>query len=299
MHNEKISYFKRTLVMLMAVMLVFTYMPTMAWADPSGESTDADAVAIAAVTLSGDTADLVIGDTATMTAPEAGEGEIVTWTSSDSDVATVENGTVTAVAVGTATITATVKKNKSETCTVTVWGTCGAATNKDGERSVQWTLGSNGTLTVKGTGAMTDYDGTSQPWKANKEKIEKVVVEEGVTTIGNYAFYQCTNLDKIEFATTITSIGQSAFGKAKLSQELVVPGTIKSLGASAFAECTELTNITLAAGEGISYGNFLFSKCKKLKTVSLPDTMTSIPNGMFQYCSSIDGLVIPNKISAF
>ncbi|GEM_PF-1140152 len=100
------------------------------------------------------------------------------------------------------------------------------------------------TLTISGTGAMTDYDDPSErPWNSYVEEIETVIIEDGVTGIGNYAFLGCTGL------TTVT-----------------IPASVKSIGDSAFNYCTGLTTITI--GSGVTYIGFdAFFDCTKVEIV--------------------------------
>ena len=75
--------------------------------------------------------------------------------------------------------------------------------------SVSWVLDAEGTLTIEGTGAMEDY--YSSPWNSNKNAITKVVIEDGVTNVGNDAFVGCSSLTSINIPNSVTSIGDSAF----------------------------------------------------------------------------------------
>ena len=190
----------------------------------------------------------------------------------------------------------------------TAWAEGTAASGVDG--NIAWSLDSEGILTISKAETETENDGsmknyedsgdTMAPWlQTQQANIKKVVLTEGVKSVGNYAFYKCSNLDSIQFASSVVSIGRSAFAYAKLSEPLVVPGTVKTFGASAFARCTALTDVTLELGEGISYGNALFDHCETLKNVTLPSTMTSVPGKMFSYCGAIEELEIPNNISSF
>lgn len=82
-------------------------------------------------------------------------------------------------------------------------GTCGA--------SLTWTL-DNGTLNISGTGAMSNYTtGSNTPWYSSREDITSVTIGTGVTSIGDYAFSQCSNLASITIPNSVTSIGTKAF----------------------------------------------------------------------------------------
>ena len=91
----------------------------------------------------------------------------------------------------------------TEAATV-VSGTCG--------ENLTWTLTDDGVLTISGTGAMTDYTSTSNaPWYSKRTDIKSAVIESGVTSIGNYAFYNCSSLTSITIPDGVTSIGGGAF----------------------------------------------------------------------------------------
>ena len=82
-------------------------------------------------------------------------------------------------------------------------GTCGA--------DLTWTLDEAGLLTVSGTGAMTDYAAKKAPWYAKRSTIGQIVVEEGVTAIGNNAFYDCAKMTQVSIPLSVTTIGDQAF----------------------------------------------------------------------------------------
>jgi len=90
-------------------------------------------------------------------------------------------------------------------------GSCGAEGS-----DLTWTMSSAGVLTISGSGDMEKYDlpgegGLSAPWSAFKNSIYTVTVEEGVTSIGDYAFYSYENLIVVELPASLTKIGSSAF----------------------------------------------------------------------------------------
>ena len=97
-------------------------------------------------------------------------------------------------------------------------GTCGD--------DLTWTLDDAGTLTISGTGAMDDYtyendnfsSKSTAPWYSYRENIQSVVVEDGVTTIGDYAFYDYSNLSSVTIGKDVTSIGFRAFQSCKSRQ---------------------------------------------------------------------------------
>ena len=101
----------------------------------------------------------------------------------------------------------------------------------------------NGTLTIRGTGEMYDYDGSS-PWYSLRGHIKTVVVEEGVTTIGNDAFRACRQIEKIELPDTLTRIGESAFSLTKI-EEINIPYGVTTIERATFSLCLNLKRVAI------------------------------------------------------
>ena len=170
-------------------------------------------------------------------------------------------------------------------------GNCGA--NGD---NVTWTL-ADGVLTISGTGAMKYYTSYSNvPWYSLRDQITSVTVESGVTTIGIYAFYGCTNLTSVTIPEGVTSIGNYAFYKCTSLTGITLPEGVTSVGNYAFYNCTSLTSVILPDGV-TTIGNYAFSGCSKLTSITLPDSVTSIGVRAFASCSSLSELNIPVGIT--
>lgn len=148
-------------------------------------------------------------------------------------------------------------------------GTCGD--------NLTWTLDDEGTLTVSGEGDMVDYDGSVGlyylfPWVKYRDQIEKIVVSNGVTRIGNRAFYDFISVKKLEIA-----------------------GTVNSIGPYAFRGCYKLTQITLSKGIK-NIEAHAFELCYGIKTISFPDGLLQIGDQAFSLCSGITEIVIPSSV---
>ena len=117
-------------------------------------------------------------------------------------------------------------------------GTCGD--------SLTWTFDDEtGTFTVSGTGAMYDYSFYNRPWQNYEDSIKKVVINNGVTTIGDRAFYHCSSLTTITFSDSVIIIGEDAFYACICLESIEIPDSVTTIGEDAFYACTSLKSITL------------------------------------------------------
>jgi len=169
-----------------------------------------------------------------------------------------------------------------------VSGTCG--------ENLTWTLTEDGVLTISGTGAMTNFANMGAPWADYIGSITSVIVEEGVTTIGNSAFYYCQNLQTISIPEGVTSIGSYAFYYGYALQEINLPSTLTYIGGSAFYTCKLLETVVIPEGVTQIYKD-TFHNCYKLKSVVIPDTVTAIGNYAFQYCYALEEVTIPDSVT--
>ena len=147
-------------------------------------------------------------------------------------------------------------------------GSCGAG--------VTWILVSDtGVLTISGTGPMADYDISSNlsPFASNTD-IHTVMVQEGVTAIGNAAFYSCSGITDVSLPESTALIGEQAFRSCAGLSHITLPDGLDSIGTGAFSFCRGLTGITLPDSlTGIGTG--AFANCSGLTSVSFknPDTV--------------------------
>ncbi len=138
--------------------------------------------------------------------------------------------------------------------------------------SCTWTL--DGTvLTITGNGYMQDYNNTG-PWG---REITEVIIEDGVTTIGKYAFYLCTQLTAVTIPGSVTNIGYKAFYCCTSLVEITIPGSVTVIGGQAFYRCTSLVEITIP-GSVTVIGDIAFSKCNKLTAFHVDPNNTAYSN---------------------
>lgn len=116
-----------------------------------------------------------------------------------------------------------------------------------------------------------------------------------VVSIGEYAFYQNSNLVSVEIPNTVTSIGDSAFERCKSLYWVDLSYEIKNLGSWCFAFCSQLTKISLPETL-ISMGDHCFWYCSNLQSITLPSCLSQISDNCFGQCSILDHIIIPQNI---
>ena len=131
----------------------------------------------------------------------------------------------------------------------------------------------------------------------NINSIKSVEIENGITSVGSYAFYNCSKLTNITMPEGVTSIGKSAFNGCSSLTNITIPEGVTSIGEYAFYNCTELTNIIIPEGV-TSIGNFAFSYCRSLTSITIPEGVTSIGNSAFSYCRSLTSITIPEGVTS-
>jgi len=143
-----------------------------------------------------------------------------------------------------------------------------------------WTITQNPsgkyTLTISGTGTMANYSNysSSLPWNGFRPLIETLVITDGVTSIGNYAFSGCGGL------TAMT-----------------IPGNVIEIGAAAFMTCGGLTSISI--GNGVSaIESYSFWGCSGLTSITIPNSLVSIGASAFSDCSGLTSITIPNSVTS-
>ena len=148
---------------------------------------------------------------------------------------------------------------------------------------ITWTLSDDGTLTISGTD-MPNYNYPDYaPWYSQRDKIQKVVIGNGVTNIGGCAFYFCSNLTSITIPNSVTNIGWYAFSGCLGLTSLTIPNSVTSIGEGAFYLCSGLTSVTIP-NSVTSIGWYAFSGCSGLTSVTIPNSVTSIGEGAFYGC---------------
>ena len=150
-------------------------------------------------------------------------------------------------------------------------------------------------LTLSGAGAIPDYPIGETPWQEFRDEIKSIVLEEGVTRIGDYAFYNCTELTSVEIPEGVTSIGESAFACCQSLESVTIPGSVTEIGEGAFESCDSMMVLELASGLKC-VGAFAFSECVALRELVLPNTVERIERSAFAGTMALHELVIPGNV---
>ena len=132
---------------------------------------------------------------------------------------------------------------------VTVIGTCDISIDY-GTSKVTATLYSDGRFVISGTGEMKDYSGSNNsPYYNYKESIKTVEIQNELTSIGDYAFDNCTSLTSIEISSNVTIIGDDAFAYCTNLTSIEIPSGVTSIRGWAFYGCTRLTRIEIPSSK--------------------------------------------------
>lgn len=151
------------------------------------------------------------------------------------------------------------------------------------------------TLFIFGTGAIPDYDGfdNKAPWYSLA--VENVIIDEGITRIGNSAFLRNYRLSSVTLPASLTSIGNTAFHECYALSSITLPDSITSIGTHAFDLCTALTSVTLPAGL-TTLEDGVFSRCSGLRSVTLPEGLTQIDIIAFCDCTGLEAITLPASV---
>ena len=158
--------------------------------------------------------------------------------------------------------------------------------------NLSWVLDEEGTLTISGTGEMDSWSGDASdesenscaPW--NQDDVRRIVIEEGVTSIGDYAFYMCSDCEEVQLADSIAKIGDWSFAYCGDLNEIVFPKNLDSIGEATFKSCNSLTELVIPDGTtSIGYG--AFRMCEYLECVTISDSVVYLGDSAFAFCGEL------------
>jgi len=142
--------------------------------------------------------------------------------------------------------------------------------------NMTWEFYDDGLLVISGKGEATQ----SGTWEEFRKSIKKAVIQDGITSIGMFAFEDCTLMNEVRIASTVKSVEGAAFMHCSSLKILDIPEGVISIGDSAFDRCVSLTHVTIPRSM-VSIGSFAFDECKKLKSVDLPAGIVDVDEDAF------------------
>ncbi|MCR5664202.1 MAG: leucine-rich repeat domain-containing protein, partial [Oscillospiraceae bacterium] len=172
-----------------------------------------------------------------------------------------------------------------------------------------WSL-ENGVLTISGTGNMKKFQFAEAPWYGREEEIQSIVIESGVTGVGNWAFYYCDSLTSVTIPDSVTSIGDYAFWGCHSLTSVTIPDGMTIIGTGAFGGCRSLQQVQVSEGNRsfCSIDGVLFSRGRKTilcypggragAAYAVPDDVTGIGDRAFDCCYGLTSITIPDSVTS-
>jgi len=158
---------------------------------------------------------------------------------------------------------------------------------------ITWTLDDDGTVTFTGSGTIEK----DEVLKDKSGLVTDIVIKDGVTAIGDKAFYEFNQLTNISIAESVTSIGDDAFYDCRSLESISIPDSVKKIGNFTFSGCSKLKSVKLS--EGISeIGSWVFSYCTELPEIQIPASVEKIGLNAFSCCHALEKVSIPDSVKS-
>ena len=162
---------------------------------------------------------------------------------------------------------------------------------------IEWVLdGDTGTLTVAGTGVIPSYRYSRAPWYDYRESVQSIVVSEGITEVGERAFYWCTNCTSLTLPESLTAIREYGFNNLRALEYVTLPSKLRTIEFCAFSECVALKEIVIPDSVTICESS-AFSNCYGLKTAVIGKGLTRIPDSMFFGDRNLEKVTLPEGLT--
>ena len=197
-------------------------------------------------------------------------------------------------------------------------GSCG--------ENATWTLDSNGILMISGSGDMYNYTWpdpaddhlVNTPWFSYRTDITSVAIGDGISRIGNLAFYELPNITAVTLPNSLISIGYYAFENCEKLESINLPDSVTTIGESAFGDCTSLSQLHISSnlteipiyafqcanlneitipGSVIQIGIEAFRDCKNATIVSIEEGVQRIAETAFGACTNLRTVFIPSSVT--
>ena len=160
-------------------------------------------------------------------------------------------------------------------------GTCGP--------DLDWELTDDGVLTITGTGEMDNYTGgiAGKPW--SYKNVKQVIIDDGVTTIGNSAFSECKSLTSINIPNSVKTIGVCAFSTCTALTSINIPNSVTTIEKGAFSYCYKLKQIDIP-NSVTTLSKDLLSDCRALESIRIHKDVVKIEEAAFDGCSNLTNI---------
>ena len=167
----------------------------------------------------------------------------------------------------------------------------------------------NGAITIvgyTGTGGMVVIPATINGYPVTSignqafyfcTNLTSVTIPNSVSSIGSEAFLACTNLAGLTIGNGVTNIADYAFENCYSLTNVVIPNSVTSIGDDVFINCTSLTSVSIPNSLS-SIGVSMFNYCRSLSNVTIPTSINSIGAYAFSYCTSLTNVMIPNSVTS-
>ncbi len=185
--------------------------------------------------------------------------------------------------------------------------TSASASESGIDGNVFWELRDNGILVLSGTGTMNNYDYydseydeyhieyTPSPWSKSSNKIQCVIIQEGITSIGDYAFEYCSCISDVIIPNSVTRIGKGAFYYCSSLKNISLPNSIINIKDEAFYHCSSLIEIDIPENV-TTIGRYAFSHCINLTGITISNKVKVISISMFRRCESLTEIILPDNL---
>lgn len=174
-----------------------------------------------------------------------------------------------------------------------------AASGKCGDY-LKWKLNSSGVLLIEGLGDMDNYSSSPKqlsPWFKYQNKIRSVIIDANVSSIGDYAFFGCENIDSIAINSSIMRIGSYAFFDCENLKSIQMPNSVTDIGTCAFMNCRNMRQANISS-KVTKIGDQTFSGCSSLTSITIPNNVASIGKKAFYTCINLHDITLPTNIKS-